>query len=112
MAKYANGVSEQKGLGIRFQAIVPLQMVSGTGVGDAGANAYAGALIRTAGPAFYAVPFNPNAVTRTETGTATITFANGNAGSFAYEVNDRTTFVRQTKAITRQVFREPGTMCQ
>ena len=41
MAKYANGVSEQKGLGIRFQAIVPLQMVGGTGVGNAGASAYA-----------------------------------------------------------------------
>jgi NAD(P)-dependent dehydrogenase (short-subunit alcohol dehydrogenase family) len=41
MAKYANGVSEQKGLGIRFQAIVPLQLVAGTGVGDEGANAYA-----------------------------------------------------------------------
>jgi NAD(P)-dependent dehydrogenase (short-subunit alcohol dehydrogenase family) len=41
MAKYANGVSEQKGLGIRFQAMVPLQMVGGTGVGDAGVNAYA-----------------------------------------------------------------------
>ena len=36
MAKYANGVAEQKGLGIRFQAIVPLQMIGGTGVGDAG----------------------------------------------------------------------------
>ena len=34
MARYANGVSEQKGLGIRFQAIVPQQMVGGTGVGD------------------------------------------------------------------------------
>ena len=41
MAKYANGISEQKDLGIRFQAIVPRQMVRGTGVGDAGANAYA-----------------------------------------------------------------------
>jgi hypothetical protein len=44
MAKYANGVSEQKGLGIRFQVIVPQQMVGGTGVGDAGANAYARAM--------------------------------------------------------------------
>ena len=44
MAQYANGVSEQKGLGIRFQAIVPLQMVGDTGVGDAGANAYARAM--------------------------------------------------------------------
>ncbi|MES2152491.1 MAG: SDR family NAD(P)-dependent oxidoreductase [Pseudomonadota bacterium] len=41
MAKYANGVSEQKGLAIRFQAIVPMQMVGGTGTGDAGAQAYA-----------------------------------------------------------------------
>ena len=44
MAKYANGVSEQKGLGIRFQAIVPQQMVGGTGVGDTGAGAYARAM--------------------------------------------------------------------
>jgi NAD(P)-dependent dehydrogenase (short-subunit alcohol dehydrogenase family) len=44
MAKYANGLSEQKGLGIRFQAIVPKQMVSGTGVGGAGSNAYAQAM--------------------------------------------------------------------
>ena len=41
MAKYANGVAEQKGLGIHFQAIVPQQIIGGTGVGDAGANAYA-----------------------------------------------------------------------
>src|SRR6266851_3026122 len=44
MAKYANGVSEQKDLGIHFQTIVPQQMVGGTGVGDAGANAYARAV--------------------------------------------------------------------
>src|SRR5882757_4022529 len=41
MAKYANGVSKQKHLGIRFQTIVPQQIIGGTGVGDAGANAYA-----------------------------------------------------------------------
>ena len=44
MARYANGVSEQKGLGIRFQAIVPQQIVGGTGVGDTGASAYAEAM--------------------------------------------------------------------
>src|SRR5215471_2613039 len=44
MAKYANGVSAAKGLGIHFQAIVPLQIIGGTGVGDAGANAYARAM--------------------------------------------------------------------
>jgi NAD(P)-dependent dehydrogenase (short-subunit alcohol dehydrogenase family) len=44
MAKYANGISEQQKLGIRFQAIVPMQMIGGTGVGDAGAAAYARAM--------------------------------------------------------------------
>lgn len=41
LAKYANGISEQKKLGIRFQVIVPRQMVPGTGTGDAGSSAYA-----------------------------------------------------------------------
>src|SRR5215471_15783375 len=44
MAKYANGVSAEKRLGVHFQAIVPLQIIGGTGVGDAGANAYARAM--------------------------------------------------------------------
>jgi NAD(P)-dependent dehydrogenase (short-subunit alcohol dehydrogenase family) len=44
MAKYANGVSEQKGLGIRFQAIVPLQIIGGTGVGDEASSVYAQAM--------------------------------------------------------------------
>lgn len=44
MAKYANGVSEQRELGIHFQAIVPQQIIGGTGVGDEGANAYARAM--------------------------------------------------------------------
>jgi NAD(P)-dependent dehydrogenase (short-subunit alcohol dehydrogenase family) len=41
MAKYANGVSAQSKLGIRFQAIVPQQIIGNTGVGEAGASAYA-----------------------------------------------------------------------
>jgi NAD(P)-dependent dehydrogenase (short-subunit alcohol dehydrogenase family) len=44
MAKYANKVSEQKQLGIRFQVIVPRQMIPGTGVGDEAGTAYAHAL--------------------------------------------------------------------
>jgi NAD(P)-dependent dehydrogenase (short-subunit alcohol dehydrogenase family) len=44
MAKYANGVSQEKNLGIRCQAIVPRQMILGTGTGDAAANAYAGSM--------------------------------------------------------------------
>jgi NAD(P)-dependent dehydrogenase (short-subunit alcohol dehydrogenase family) len=41
MAKYANGISKQRDLGIHFQAIVPRQMILGTGIGDAAAGAYA-----------------------------------------------------------------------
>src|ERR1700726_4509588 len=41
MAKYANGVAKEKGLGVRFQAIVPLQIIGGTGVGDEASSAYA-----------------------------------------------------------------------
>ncbi len=44
MANYANGVSTQKNLGLRFQVIVPQQLVLGTGTGDAGAGAYARAM--------------------------------------------------------------------
>lgn len=44
MAKYANGVAQDKKLGIRFQAIVPRMMVLGTGVGDSAAGAYAAAM--------------------------------------------------------------------
>lgn len=44
MASYANGISKQNDLGVRFQVIVPQQMVLRTGVGDAGANAYARAM--------------------------------------------------------------------
>jgi len=41
MAAYANGVSAEQDLGIRFQAIVPRQMLAAGGVGRAGAQAYA-----------------------------------------------------------------------
>jgi NAD(P)-dependent dehydrogenase (short-subunit alcohol dehydrogenase family) len=44
MANYANGVAKQKGLAIRFQAIVPLQIIGGTGVGDEASSAYAKAM--------------------------------------------------------------------
>ena len=44
MAGYANRVSEQKALGIRFQTVIPRQMILGTGIGDAAASAYARAL--------------------------------------------------------------------
>jgi NAD(P)-dependent dehydrogenase (short-subunit alcohol dehydrogenase family) len=44
MAKYAQALSEKNQLGIRFQVIVPRQMISGTGIGDEASNAYAHAM--------------------------------------------------------------------
>lgn len=41
MARYADGIAKQKGLGIRFQSILPMQIIGGTGVGDEASSAYA-----------------------------------------------------------------------
>jgi hypothetical protein len=73
-----------------------------------GAATYSGTLSRTRGPAFNATPWSPGNVTATPVGTATLTFANGNQATFAYTVNG----VSQSKQITREVFRTPGTVCQ
>jgi hypothetical protein len=79
-----------------------------------GPGVYTGKLYRTTGPAFNAVPFLPAKVGLTEVGTLTITFANGNSANFAYTValSGPASAVTQTKAIVRQVFRAPGTVCQ
>jgi hypothetical protein len=73
-----------------------------------GPGVYAGSLMRTTGPAFNAFPFNPTKVVATVVGTASFTFSDGNTASFFYAVNG----VAQTKPITREVFRSPGTVCQ
>jgi len=65
-------------------------------------------LVRTSGPPFSASPFNPALVTRSDVGTATFTFSDGNHATFAYTVGN----VTQAKAITREVFASPGTVCQ
>ena len=47
ISKYAQSLSDQLGMGLRFRVIVPRQMFKGTGVGDAGISAYAKAAGRT-----------------------------------------------------------------
>jgi len=69
---------------------------------------YTGTLYQTTGPPFNSVPFDPTQVVATAVGTATLTFTDGNTGTFDYVVNGE----EQTKAITRQVFTAPGTVCQ
>ena len=44
----------------------------------------------------------------TQVGTGTLSFSDANNGTFAYTVNG----VSQTKAVTREVFTNPGTVCQ
>jgi serine protease len=73
-----------------------------------GPGVYTGTLYRTTGPAFDAVPFLPANVVLMPVGTLTLSFANGDDATFAYTVNGLT----QSKPITRQVFRAPGTVCQ
>ena len=68
---------------------------------------YAGTLYRTTGPAFNAVPFNSASVVPTAVGMATISFTDGNTGTFAYTVNG----VSQIKAVTREIFSGSGTVC-
>ena len=76
------------------------------------AGVYAGPVSTVAGPPFNAVPFppggTPGGAVETEVGSATATFANGNSATFAYTVNGTS----QTKAIARQVFVAPGTVCR
>jgi hypothetical protein len=69
---------------------------------------YTGMLFRTTGPALNALPFTPANVVATQVGTATFTFSDGNNATFAYTVNG----IVQNKAITREVFTNPGTVCQ
>jgi len=76
-----------------------------------GPGVYTGMLIKTSGPPFSAAPWVPAGVTRMEVGTATAAFANGNAATFTFTVTDGGKTTTQTKPITRQVFRAPGTLC-
>jgi hypothetical protein len=72
------------------------------------AGVYSGTLYQTTGPPFNSVPFKPANVVLTPVGTVTFTFTDGNTGTFNYTLNG----VTQTKAITREVFVPPGTVCQ
>jgi len=65
-----------------------------------------GTLYRTTGPAFNA-PWDPSRVTTTPVGTASLSFSDGNSGTFSYTVDG----VSGSKPITRQVFANPKTTC-
>jgi hypothetical protein len=68
---------------------------------------YTGALYRTTGPAFNAVPWSLAQVANTQVGTGTFNFTDANNGTFAYTLDG----VSQTKPITRLVYATPATVC-
>ena len=68
---------------------------------------FTGQIYRTTGPAFNASPWNGANVVATPVGTATFAFTDANNGNFSYTLDN----VSQTKAITRQVYSTPATVC-
>jgi predicted dienelactone hydrolase len=71
-------------------------------------NVFSGRVFTGRGSPFNAAAFNPASVIATDVGAATLTFADGANGTFAYSVNG----FEQTKPITREIFAPPGTVCQ
>ena len=69
---------------------------------------YAGTLYSGTGPPFSSTRFDPSKVRATPVGAATLSFIDGNNALFSYTVNG----IAQVKAITREVFGPPGTVCQ
>ena len=70
-----------------------------------GPSTFAGTLYQTHGPAFSATPFKPTDVSAIAVGAGTLTFRDGDNGTFAYTVNG----ITQSKSITRQVFGSAST---
>ena len=68
---------------------------------------YGGTLYQTTGPAFNSVPFDPTKVVSTPVGTGTFTFTDASTGTFAYTLNN----ITQSKAIMREVFSTPTSVC-
>ena len=73
---------------------------------------YAGDLYTATGSPFAKVPFDPSLGVAQKAGTATFTFQDGNHASFAYSVGVAGATTTQTKALTRQVFASPRTLCE
>jgi YVTN family beta-propeller protein len=80
----------------------------GSNISKNGNANYAGTLYRTTGPPIGASPWDPSRVVRTPVGSIDFTFTDANNGSMNYTLDG---FV-QSKAITRQVFASPTTVCR
>ena len=70
------------------------------------AGRYSGALYRTTGPAFNAVPWTP--ANPVQVGSMSLVFTDGNTGTMTYTIDG----VQVVKQIQRQVFSSPKTQCE
>jgi hypothetical protein len=75
--------------------------------GKTGAGTYSGGVYRTTTGTPYTAPWNPAQLGFVQVGNATFTFTDFYTGTFAYTVNG----VTQSKAIVRQVYSTPATVC-
>jgi YVTN family beta-propeller protein len=80
----------------------------GSNVARTGPETYSGALQKVSGPAWNAIPWNPNNVSRLTVGSVTLQFSDAANGTMTYTVDG----VTQNKPITRQVYSGPVTVCQ
>ena len=73
-----------------------------------GSGTYSGTLYRTSGPPFNAVPWDPSRVSVMPVGNVTFNFTDSAKGTFSYTAMG----VTGSKAIIRQVFSAPATVCR
>ncbi|HXZ49050.1 MAG TPA: BACON domain-containing protein [Usitatibacter sp.] len=85
----------------------PLWLVASNLARQGTSETFTGALYRTTGPAFNAIPFTPASVTVTQVGTMTIAFAANDTGTLTYTFNGSTV----TKAIQKQVYGSRAATC-
>ena len=83
----------------------PMWLVMSQGDRQGSGDTFSGALYRTTGPVFNAVPFTGVGVT--QVGTMTLSFSSANAGTLTYTFNG----VTVTKNITRQVYGARAANC-
>ena len=80
----------------------------GSNVQKTGNATYAGELYRVIGPAYSASPWDPAKVLRTPAGQVSFVFSDANNGTMTYTVDG----ITQSKAITREVYASPATVCR
>jgi YVTN family beta-propeller protein len=80
----------------------------GSNLSRTGNGSYAGTLYRAIGPPWNAANWNPAMVARSPAGSASLTFRNADNGVFSYSVNG----ITGSKAVTRQVYASPVTVCR